>query len=493
MTGWPSVPVIYEIDTWPWLSDLSERRGRPTTLGDVPDEVWDESVPDGTDAVWLMGVWERSPAGLATARQDDGLQRAFQDALPDLRDSDIVGSPYCVRRYVVDDRLGGTPGLAVARARLARRGISLILDFVPNHVAPDHPAVRTHPGWFVQGSAEDRDAAPGAWLEAGPRLLAHGRDPYFPPWPDVVQLNAFDPQLREATSKVLLSIGEQCDGVRCDMAMLLTNDVFAKTWGDRVGAPPAEEFWPSVLERVRARSSRLVLIAEAYWDMEWILQQHGFQFCYDKRLYDRLAHEDAGSVRLHLNAALDYQRHLVRFIENHDEPRAAATFAPGRDRAAAVVIATVPGATLWHDGQLEGRRVQLPVFLARRPGEPVDDDLRGFYRRLISGVAHSGMRRGAWTLLDSRGWPDNSSDQALLAWAWTGETGPHHIVVVNFSSGPAQGRIVLPWPQLRGRSWRLTDLLDHRAFHRAGDELADQGLYVDLPAWGSHVLTVGQG
>jgi hypothetical protein len=361
---------------------------------------------------------------------------------------------------------------------------------VPNHVAPDHPAVTEHPKWFVRGTADDLTAAPEAWLDVGGQVLAHGRDPNFPPWPDVVQLNAFEPEMRQATRDVLTSIGAQCDAVRCDMAMLLTNDVFGKTWGDqRSISAPADEFWPDVIRGVRDRHPDMVFIAEAYWDMEWTLQQQGFDFCYDKRLYDRLAHEDAGAVRMHLLAGPDYQQKLVRFIENHDEPRAAASFSPGRDRAAAVVIATVPGATLWHDGQLEGRRVHLPVFLSRRPPERVDAELLAFYRSLLSGTANSGLRRGTWGLLDCQGWPDNPTHRDLLAWAWSGEH-PHHVVVVNFSSHQSQGRLELPWPRLRGQTWRLTDLLDGRAYDRSGDELVRPGLYVDLPPWGSHVLVV---
>jgi hypothetical protein len=303
----------------------------------------------------------------------------------------------------------------------------------------------------------------------------------------VVQLNAFRPELREATGQMLGEILDQCDGVRCDMAMLLTNDVFGKTWGDRAGTAPAEEFWPAVFGPLRRRHPDAVLIAEAYWDMEWTLQQQGFDFCYDKRLYDRLAHEPAGAVRVHLGAGVDYQRRLLRFIENHDEPRAAATLSGGRDRAAAIAVATLPGATLWHDGQFEGRRVQLPVFLGRRPDEPVDEDLRRFYHRLVGAAA--AIRRGGWRPLETAGWPDNPSHYDLVAWAWHDDL-PRHLVVLNLSGHGTQGRVMLPWEGLRGRSWRLTDLLDDEAFDRDGDELASAGLYVDLPPWRAHVLAL---
>jgi hypothetical protein len=486
--SWPSAPVVYEVDTWPWLTGVRQELGAEVTLADLPDRVWDALAPPGTDAVWLMGVWERSPLGLAIAVEQAGLQRAFRAALPDLSPADVVGSPYCVRRYVADARLGGPAGLAAARAQLRRRGLRLILDYVPNHVAPDHPAVTAHPDWFVSGTAADRAADPHAWFEVAGGVVAHGRDPYFPPWPDVVQINAFRPQVRQATADTLGAVLDQCDGVRCDMAMLLTNDVFGKTWGTYAGPAPAEEFWPAVLRPLRERHPGAVLIAEAYWDMEWTLQQQGFDFCYDKRLYDRLAHSDAGAVRAHLGADAAYQRRLIRFIENHDEPRAAAALPGGRDRAAAVAVATLPGATLWHDGQCEGRRVQLPVFLGRRPDEPADAGLRAFYHRVIrSGAA---LRTGEWTLLGTGGWPDNPTHRDLLAWAWHADGRPHHVVVVNLAGHASQGLVPLRFDALRGRQWRLTDELDGRAFDRHGDDLAGDGLYVDLPRWGSHVLAV---
>ncbi|GIE75638.1 hypothetical protein Aph02nite_15880 [Actinoplanes philippinensis] len=487
MTGWPTAPVIYEIGTWPWLAGLTRRYGRPVTLGSVPGEVWDEVAAPGVDAVWLMGVWERSPAGLAVALGNESLRRAFRAALPGLADDDVVGSPYCVRRYRADDRLGGPAGLATARAELNRRGVKLVLDYVPNHVAPDHPATIDHPDWFIQGSAADLAADPGGWFEAAGRVLALARDPFFPPWPDVAQLNAFDEGLREATVATLTWIGEQCDGVRCDMAMLVTNDIFAGTWGEHAGLVPAAEFWPPIIERVRRAHPGLVLIAEAYWDTEWTLQRQGFDFCYDKRLYDRLTHESAESLRKHLVADRGYQDGLLRFTENHDEPRAAASMPGGRERAAAVAVATLPGATLWHDGQFEGRRTRLPVFLGRYPDEPADLELRSFHRRLLA-VAPA-VRRGEWRLLDSHGWPDNPSHRDVVAWSWH-EGAVRRLVVVNLGDRPAQARIALPWPGLSGRSWELADLLDGRVFDRDGDELAGEGLFVDLPAWGHHVLTV---
>ena len=324
-----------------------------------------------------------------------------------------------------------------------------MLDYVPNHVAPDHPWLRVRPDCFLPGSEEELAQQPEAFLRTAGGIVAKGRDPYFPPWPDVVQLNAYAPALREAVAGTLLAIGGQCDGLRCDMAMLMTNDVFGRTWGARAGRAPAAEYWPALIERTRQVHPDLLFIAEAYWDMEWTLQRQGFDLCYDKRLYDRLAHDGAEAVRAHLEAEPAYQERLIRFIENHDEPRAAGTFAPAQARAAAVVMSTLEGARLYHDGQLDGLRTRIPVFLGRGPDEPPDDDLRDFYERLLRAVADAGLRDGDWRACACTGWPDNDSARQLVAWCWTGPAG-RHLVVVNLAGAAGAG----PRPPALGRPRR---------------------------------------
>ncbi|WAC09073.1 MAG: alpha-amylase family glycosyl hydrolase [Thermodesulfobacteriota bacterium] len=488
MNPWPKHPVIYEINTWVWLEELSQEYKSPVTLDEVPREKWDGIADLKVDAVWFMGVWERSPAGIAIANQNQGLLQDFWRALSDYRSEDNVGSPYCVRRYVVDEHLGGPEGLAIARRELAQRGIRLILDFVPNHVAPDHPWVINHPEYFVQGSADDARNNPASFIETEGKVFACGRDPYFPAWPDVLQLNAFQDGLRDKVIETLSDIAGQCDGLRCDMAMLLINSIFERTWGSHAGQRPATEYWVDVISSTKKAHPDFLFMAEAYWDLEWELQQQGFDFCYDKRLYDRLEHDTAESVRLHLCADLAYQKKLVRFIENHDEPRAASTFSPEKERVTAVTTSTLPGAKLFHEGQFDGRKVKLPVFLGRRPEELIDADLRDFYQKLLNTINVPAIREGTWHLCDRSGWPDNQSYLNLLGWCWHG-VGERCLVVVNLSDASAQGRVQLPWDELMGTSWQMTDLFTGQRYERSGDEMCNPGLYVELPPWGFHVLT----
>ena len=481
-------PTIYELNAAAWLARLGGEAGRRIALDEVPATEWDRLAALHIDAVWLMGVWERSPAGREIALRDPALRASFRAALPDLRDEDVIGSAYCVRAYELEPRFGSPDALAVARAELAARGVGLILDFVPNHVAPDHDWTTGHPEYFIRGDARDLEAHPGAFVQTPGGVLANGKDPYFAPWTDVVQLNAFEPGLRATAIDALASIGARCDGVRCDMAMLMTNDVFAATWGERAGPVPSDEYWPAVIAGARASAPDLLFMAEAYWDMEWTLQRQGFDLCYDKRLYDRLVGESAAAVRGHLRAAADYQERLVRFIENHDEPRAADTFESRKARAAAVVMSTVPGARLVHDGQLDGLRTRVPVQLARAPAEPVDVELSAFYDRLLADVAESGLGDGDWQLCECSGSPDSA--ESLLVWCRrAGEQ--RRLVVVNFADRVAQGRVRLPWRDLAGRTWHLHDVLSDAAFDRDGSELRDEGLSVEMAPWEARILKLG--
>src|SRR5215470_1554407 len=488
---WSRYPAVYEINTWVWLAELSEKYGRTVDLSSVPADEWEGIAAYGFDGVWLMGVWERSPVGIAIANQNMDLLDSFQRALPDYQPADNVGSPYCVRRYMVDEHLGGPDGLARARCELSKRGMNLILDFVPNHVAPDHPWVHQHPDYFICGHGGDVSNDPFSFIELGRTVFACGRDPYFPAWPDVLQLNAFEPGLRQAAIETVASIAEQCDGIRCDMAMLFLNAIFERTWGGRAGQPPATEYWVEVISAIKQQHPGFSFIAEAYWGMEWELQQKGFDFCYDKTLYDRVEHGHAESIRLHLCADLGYQGKLLRFIENHDEPRAAATLSPEKQRAAALTVATLPGIKLFHEGQFEGRKVRLPVFLGRRPDEPVDQDLQQFYKKLLPAINQPIFHDGEWRLCERTGWPDNASFQSLVAWTWVKDS-ERNLIVVNLSDCPAQARVQIPWNDMGNGTWQLEDPLSNVIYERKGDELSSQGLYVDLGPWSYHFFQCQQ-
>jgi hypothetical protein len=492
---------LFQLNTRARLSEIGAARRAAATLDDVPDVELDRIAGDGFDWVWLLGIWQTGEAGRAVSLRQPEWQAEYREVLCDYTPGDVVGSPFAVRDYVVHGEFGGPPALERFRRRLAKRGVRLMLDFVPNHTALDHPWTQQHPEFYVAGSEEDERREPHNYTRvdtgARPRVLAHGRDPYFPGWPDTLQVNYRHRGLREAMMQVLESIAQQCDGVRCDMAMLVLPDVIARTWGERSrpadGSPSVDTpFWPEAIERVRHTRADFTFMAEAYWDLEWTLQQQGFDYTYDKRLYDRLRAQQAPDVLGHLHAETAYQQHSARFLENHDEPRAADAFAPQVHPAAAVIALLTPGLRLVHEGQTTGRRLRASNHLRRRAPEPVDRELAEFYDRLLSVMRRRDVREGQWALAEvAPAWDGNATSQQFVAFTWEGQ-GERTLAAVNY--GPSAGQCyVRPAfaPELQGSTVILRDLVEPTIrYERDGEELARRGLYLDVPAWRAHVFDV---
>ncbi len=486
----PLYPSLYQINTRVWLTDLSRQIGRHATLDDVPDAELDRLAEMGFDWIWLLSVWQTGPAGQRVSRNNPDWRREFEETLPDLREEDIAGSGFAITGYTVHQALCGDAGLARLRDRLKQRGLKLILDFVPNHMALDHPWVNDHPEYFIAGHEHDMAREPRnyTWVKRsqGDLLLAHGRDPYFPGWPDTLQLNYGNTATQEAMIGELAKIAGQCDGVRCDMAMLVLPDVFDRTWGVR-----SEPFWPEATRRVREQVPEFCFMAEVYWDLEWTLQQQGFNYTYDKRLYDRLREHHAEPVRAHLLASLDYQNKMARFLENHDEPRAAQTFAPGIHEAAAVITSLSPGLRFFHQGQFEGRKKRISPHLVRAPVEPIEANLAKFYGRLLRILHQPVLRDGEWRLLECLpAWEGNDTWKDFIAYAWEKESERRLVVAVNYSSHQSQCYVRLPFADLGGKTWHLEDQLGSDVYDRAGTDLESRGLYLDRKSWQAAIYSL---
>jgi glycosidase len=477
-------PSLFQINARVWLRRLANERGKRVTLAEVDDATVDRFVQQGFDWIWLLSVWQTGRAGRVVSRNNAEWHAEFNAVLPDLVDDDICGSGFAITAYTVSEELGGESALAQFRERLARRGIRLMLDFVPNHTALDHPWVKLNPDYYVQGSEKLLAGSSRNYIrmetDRGGRILAHGRDPNYPGWPDTLQLNYGNPDLKNVRIEELIAIAGKCDGVRCDMAMLLLPDVFERTWGII-----PDPFWPKATAAVRQAHPAFTFMAEVYWDLEWTLQQQGFDYCYDKRLYDRLQSGNVRSIREHLNAGLDCQDGLARFLENHDEPRAASVFPWPRHRAAAVITYLSPGLRFFYEGQFEGARLRLPVHLCRAPEEPISHEALAFYNRLLSLLKKTeDFRDGKWSLIEpSSAWPGNMSSDGFVAYAWSGKDGRLYIVAVNYQEHRGQCYLVLPFRELEGRHVRLTDMIGDEIYDRDGSDLIGHGLYIDQAAW----------
>jgi glycosidase len=485
----PLYASLYQINTRVWLTQLSRETGRIATLDDIPDADLDCLAEMGFDWIWFLSVWQTGLAGQRVSRQNPEWQHEFRETLPDLTEEDIPGSGFAITGYTVHSSLGGNAALARLRERLRQRGLRLLLDFVPNHTALDHYWVDDHPEYYVAGTESDLERAPAIYTrvhrKGGNLILAHARDPYFPGWPDTLQLNYGNPATQEAMAGELERIAGQGDGVRCDMAMLVLPDVFERTWGIRT-----EPFWPKAIKRVRQKSPEFLFMAEVYWDLEWTMQQQGFDYTYDKRLYDRLREGHARPVCAHLCAGLDFQNKLVRFLENHDEPRAGATFSPEMHKAAAVITFLSPGLRFFHQGQFKGRKKRISPHLCRAPEEPLDSELKEFYQRLLAMLRRSAVREGRWQLLEcAPAWKGNWTSDCFLAFGWEGPEGERLLVAVNYAPNQSQCYVGLPFADLGHHPWRLKDLLSDATYDRDGGDLQARGLYLDEGPWKASIFS----
>lgn len=486
MSTWSTNHRIYEINTWVWLTTLSEKYNHPITLDNIPEEVLDDLTSYDIDAIWLMGVWVRGSSTRASALN---YIHEYRGALPDVTEADVIGSAYALAAYDVHEGVGGRDGLAHFRQRLHQRGLKLILDFIPNHTGLDHTWLLEHPEYYLQADAEWLKRAKGEFFEIKiarrtKAVIAHGRDPYFPGWIDTAQLNAYSHGYRKAAIKTLRDIATLADGVRCDMAMLMTNDVFKHTWGwlHPDMDIPKTEFWDDVIPKVRQKNPDFIFIAEAYWNMNQQLLEQGFDYTYDKTLYDRILSGDVNGIRTHLRANIHYLQRQIRFIENHDEPRAGETLGLARSRPAAVLISTLPGATLLHDGQFTGRVVKLPVHIKRQPHEREYPALADYYRRLLAEASDDIYRYGEWRMFDCYAACDGCmGDYNLLTYGWR-QGDEFRLIVLNLSGEWSQGAIDLSaWANdLRGQDWVLLDTLHRTYIDENGDDIAHNGLFVDV-------------
>jgi len=455
-------PLLYELPVRPWLARLSAAAGREIRLTDVPDAALDRWTRLGVTHLWLMGVWPIGPRARAVALAGPDQRRAYDEALPGWRAEEVCGSPYAIQDYQVDARFGGDRGLACLRGRLRARGIRLILDFVPNHVGLDHPWVTTRPEFLIRsvdargGTFTVDDGMGGGWL-------AHGRDPYFPPWIDTAQIEYRSAAARAAMGGILAGVAARCDGVRCDMAMLLLNEVFDRTWTDF--PPPAGvdlpqgEFWEEAIRETKRAQPGFEFIAEAYWGKEGRLRELGFDFAYDKELTDKLVAREAAAAVAHLRrAGAAGLARGVRFLENHDECRAAARLGAEEHRAAAFLLLGLPGLPLFHDGQFEGARVRTPIQLARQPAEPVDLALRDWYERAPGAVRKSSVGRGSALLPAPIPVGGEPPDEVVLV-EWLEEGGAFAVVAVNLAAGARRCRVPLRSPPAMAWPGRLPDLL----------------------------------
>ncbi len=483
---------LYEINTRIWVKKF----GAGTTLSKIPERVFDELADKGISIIWLMGIWKTCSSTINKYCFEPELLASYNRSLKDWSKSDVIGSPYSIDEYVINPTLGSWDELNELKKQLNRKGIKLFVDFVSNHLSADSKYIQTNPEIFLKADENffQGDSFTFFKPENDPQnVYAHGRDPFFPAWTDTIQINFFSSDARKFMTDILLKLTDVCDGVRCDMAMLPLNNVFQNTWLgvlNKFGySRPDTEFWKDAISVVKRKNPEFIFLGEAYWDLEWNLQQLGFDFTYDKRLTERLAANDLTGVRAHLQAEKSFQLKSVRFLENHDEQRAVTKFGKNRSLAAATVISTIQGMKFYFDGQFEGKKNKLAIQLGREPDEKICSGIVEYYDKLLAITKAEIFQKGEWNVMQpiTIGY-NNTSYENFFAWQWIFEN-ERRIIVINYSYSTSQCRLKLDLKH-DNKKIILVDLLTNEIYERWIDEVNNFGLYIELKGHQSHIFSI---
>ncbi|GBF49726.1 putative alpha amylase [Leptospira ryugenii] len=408
-----------------------------------------------------MGIWEQSPASHNIAAKHPDLQEEFKKSKEHLSEKDILASPYAIYEYKPNPLLTSEQELGELREIMKRRGKSLILDFVPNHMSVDTSYLTNKPHLFLQTEIANQNS----FIFQGTRY-AHGRDPYFDAWTDTIQWDFSNEETLSFHIDILLYIAQFADGVRCDMAMLPLEDVFASTHGKR-----ALPYWGPLIKTIKSKYPNFKFYAEAYWNREYELQSLGFDATYDKTLYDRFVNGDAFAIKAHLTADQNYQNKSIRFLENHDEDRAMKVF---QDQSLFYfsLLCFLPGIILYYQDQVNGFEKKLPVQLGNRDLEETKKPIRSFYDRIFSNMQnrkHPHREIPEYYLY---------TDGEILPYLLTCEPNRKELIILNLMQYPMSGRIFLTGENFPKAE--LKDLISGSSFPRPTSE--KEGLYFYLEA-----------
>lgn len=395
---WMAELVLLAKNVHVWLAQLSRREGREIRhLDQIPDADLSELVERGIRGLWLIGVWERSPAS-RRIKQLSGSPH-------------VVSSAYSIFEYRIADDLGGQPAWEQLRARARKLGLRMAADMVPNHMGITSKWVYERPEWFIR-----RDDLPyPSYRYDGPNLsdhpgvgiyledhyyarsdaavtfkrvdfssgqvdyIYHGNDGTSMPWNDTAQLDYLNPEAREAVIEQILEVARNASIIRFDAAMTLVKKHIQRLWFPERGAGGAipsraeyamskedfervagPEFWTQVVERVAQQAPDTLLLAEAFWMMEgFFVRSLGMHRVYNSAFMNMLSDEDNAGYRRVMKETLEFDpqilRRYVNFMSNPDEDTAIAQFGQGdKYFGVCTLMATMPGLPMIGHGQVEG-------------------------------------------------------------------------------------------------------------------------------------------
>lgn len=509
------------VNTRVFLDELSEKYNKPITIGTIPESEWQELFKDHT-SFWFMGIYKESQAGQDFCQKNPYCIRDVEYEIERQvnPEKDIGASSFSIPEYTINLKIapGGWSEWDKMVDYLHQHNKKVFTDFVPNHVALDHSWATEHPDYFIQGTEEQFQKTPSLYYNVVDKdnnlhHIAHGKDPNYPQWDDTLQLNYANPDLQAAMIEVLIGnengLINHCDGLRCDMAMLLNSDTFIRTWGDKYfgGHLPGSEisyiknneFWPKVIAEVKARVRELgrddfTFIAEAYWDIDKLGKN--FDGIYYKELYDSLQvqNNDGNSISInHDNirellslATKDRDGNNLNFkwntfIENHDEQRAVKKFGEKASKAAAVISAFGPFTFLMNQNQEKGYRYRIPAQFRHHLSETTNLSIKNFYDQILKLRNSRLCQKGEWSVV----WPNPKMDSRIITVKYTLEDQTLYITT-NYCDQTSYGNLT----QINHYdNAKVASLTDNKVIENF-DQDRSNGLFIKLNPWESQIIFV---
>jgi glycosidase len=368
------------------------------------------------------------------------------------------------------------------------------------------------------------------------RYIYHGNDGTSTPWNDTAQLNYLLPEVREAVIGTIQHVARMFPIIRFDAAMTLAKKHYQRLWFPQPGhggvasraeygmardafdAAMPEEFWRQVVDRIAAEQPDTLLLAEAFWLMEgYFVRTLGMHRVYNSAFMNMLKQEENAKYRQTIKNVLEFDpqvlQRFVNFMNNPDEKTAVEQF--GKERkyfGACLLLATMPGLPMFGHGQVEGFHEKYGMEYKKALWEePVDEHLVREHERLI------------FPLLRRR-WLFSGADRFVFYDFWAGGQVNEDVFAYSNCCGDQRGLIVYHnrfaatsgWVRTStgfavksdaGTGIRQTTLGEALRFNgdgrhyyvfrdyangleyiRNGRELCEQGLFVELEAYESHVF-----
>lgn len=490
--------LVYQIDIREFFHRHKSKNQSIKNLLDLPAEFFDELKSIGVDFLWLLGIYEPSQASRDISLSMKELHKKYYSSLLDWKEEDVIGSPYAITTYKISKEFGGEDIYNKFREKIRKKyKIKIIFDFVPNHFAIDSPIVHKHPEFFIQPAEEHKNQKPDDFITININgkefTFAHGREPFSPVWKDTLQLDYRSKSVRDFMMKELLKLSKKCDGVRCDMSMLLLSDVFFENWKNyplpEDYVPATQEFWYDAISKVKKENPEFIFVAEVYWHRENDLLELGFDYVYDKIIYEFLINGQVDLINEYIKQNFSHRKNRFLFLENHDEQRSAHIFPDDKLKAAATLIYTLPAMKLIYDGQLEGREFHHAIQLRRLQKEEVKSQLKNFYKNLFVSIKKSSIPEAYFKLLKPvPAWEGNPAYHNFIIYLYEDKKFNKDLIVINLSPYQSQCRVKIESYDLIDKKFLIRDRLSDEEYVRDGNEMFHQGLYLDLKPYQSQIF-----